>query len=57
MWGRPATEHKVLARPLALRNAQLLQGNDSLDSALEVAKVSLRTNKAIVGGVPSCEVP
>ena len=42
---------------LVIRNAQLPQGNAPVHSAREVAKVSLRTNKAIVGGVPACEVP
>jgi len=36
---------------------QLLQGNEPLQGALEVAKVSLRTKKAIVEGVLACEVP
>ena len=51
------TLHKVLSLPLAIRNAQLLQGNEPLHSALDVALVSLRTNKAIVGGVLACEIP
>jgi len=36
---------------------QLLQGNEPLQGAPEVAKVSLRTKKAIVEGVLACEVP
>ena len=40
-----------------MRNAQLLQGNEPLHSALDVALVSLRTIKAIVEGVLSCEIP
>ncbi len=47
---RPATEHKVLPWPLAIKNAQLLHGSEPLHSALDVALVSLRTSKA-------CEVP
>ena len=35
---------------------QLLTGNEPLQGALEVAKVSLRTKKAIVEGVLACEV-
>ena len=35
-------------RDLSIRSAQLLQGIEPLHRALEVAKVSLRTNKAIV---------
>ncbi len=46
MWGRPATEHKILP-----------QGNEPLHSARDVALVSLRTNEAIVGGVLACEIP
>ena len=56
VWGRPAKEHKVLSWPLAIRNAQLLQGIEPLHSALDVALVSLRTNKAIVGGVLACDI-
>jgi len=42
---------------LAIRNAQLLQSDEPLHSALEIALVSLRTNKATVGGVLACVVP
>ena len=35
----------------------MLQGNEPLHSALDVALVYLRTNKAIVGGVLACEIP
>ncbi len=35
----------------------MLQGNDPLHSALDVALVSLRTSKAIVGGVLGSEIP
>ena len=35
----------------------MLQGNEPLHSALDIALVSLRTNKAIVGGVLACEIP
>jgi hypothetical protein len=35
----------------------MLQGNELLPRALEVAKVSRRTNKAIVGGVFACALP
>ena len=35
----------------------MLQGNEPMHSALDVALVSLRTNKAIVGGVLACEIP
>jgi len=55
--GRPAKGHKVLSWPLAIRNAQLLQGIEPLHNALEVALVSLRTYKAIVEGVLTCELP
>ena len=40
-----------------MRNVQLLQGNEPLHSALDIALVPLRTNKAIVGGVLACEIP
>ncbi len=52
--GHPATEHKVLPWPLAIRNAQLLHGIESLHNALDVALISLRTNNAIVEGVLAC---
>ncbi len=55
--GRPATEHKVLPLPLAIRNAQLSHGIEPLHSALDVAVVSLRTNNATVEGVLVCELP
>ena len=42
---------------LAIRNVQLLQGNDPLHSALDVALVSLRTNEAIVGGLLAGAIP
>ena len=48
---------KVLSRPLAIRIAQLLQGNEPLHSARDVALVSFRTSRAIVGGVLGCEIP
>ena len=35
----------------------MLQGNEPLHSALDVALVSRRTIKAIVGGVLACEIP
>ena len=35
----------------------MLQGNEPLHSALDVAIVSRRTIKAIVGGVLACEIP
>ena len=35
----------------------MLQGNEPLHNALDVALVYLRTNKAIVGGVLACELP
>ena len=44
-------------RPLAIRNAQLLQGIEPLHNVLGIALVSLRTNKAIVEGVLACELP
>ena len=50
-------EHKLLSRPLPIRNAQLLQGSEPLHNALDVALVFLRTNKAIVGEVLACEFP
>jgi len=43
--------------PLDISNVQLLQGNEPLHSVLDVALVSLRTNKAMVGGVLACELP
>ena len=55
MLGRPAKEHKVLPRPLAIRNAQLLHGMEPLHSALDVALVSRRTNEATVEGVLDCD--
>ena len=42
---------------LAIRNAQLLQGNEPLHKALVTALESLCTRRAIVGGVLACEVP
>jgi hypothetical protein len=53
--GVPATEDKVLSRPI--RIAQLLQGNEPLHTALDVALVSLRTSTAIVGGELACAIP
>ena len=41
----------------AIRNAQLSHGMEPLHSALDVALVFLRTNKAIVEGVLDCELP
>ena len=35
----------------------MLQGNEPMHSALDVALVSRRTIKAIVGGVLACETP
>ena len=35
----------------------MLQGNEPLHDALDVALVSCRTSKAIVGGVLACETP
>ena len=35
----------------------MLQGNEPLHSALDVALVSRRTSKAIAGGVLACEIP
>ena len=58
LWkGVPATEDKVLSRPPAIRIAQLLQGNEPLHTALDVALVSLRTSTAIVGGELACAIP
>ena len=40
-----------------MRNAQLLHGKEPLHRALEVALVSLLTNKAIVAVVLAWEIP
>jgi len=39
------------------KECTIAKGNDLLQRVLDVALVSLRTNKAIVGGVFACEIP